>query len=124
MYIDLFDNPKGYNGSKKSFFCPAHRHVMDEIKKADIILLLCDVSASPWVRSELFLANKLNIPVVRVEKNKINTLLVDCEKKQKILLNKILTYKNGLPKINKTTIYKKNEIPNSNSYHKMLLKYK
>ena len=94
MYIDLFDNPFGYNEGEKSLCCPAHKHVMSEIKKSDVVLLLSDKTVSPWVKSELEFANNHGIPVISISTEDIDSLLEDCEKKHLALINKIAMFEN------------------------------
>ena len=90
MYIDIFDNPQGYNGGKKSLRCPAHRYVLSEIRKSDVFLLLSDPSVSPWVYSELNLARKLDIPIRKVTEDDLSILLDNCNEKRLTVISNLL----------------------------------
>ena len=90
MYIDLFDNPNGYNGGEKSLWCPAHRHVLHEISKSDVFLLLSDPSVSPWVCDELKLAQKLNIAIQKTTAYDLGTLLDDYSARRFMATNNLV----------------------------------
>ena len=87
VYIDFFDNPYGYIGGEKSLCCPAHKHVLYEISKADIVLLLSDPSVSNWVSDELDYAKKLGIPVQKIMVDDVYALLYSCSIKTPIASN-------------------------------------
>ena len=82
IYIDIFDNPKGYKCSRKTLYCSAHKHVISELEQADVVLMLSNESSSPWVAREIQHASKLNIPILRFATKKLNALLDGCEKRK------------------------------------------
>jgi hypothetical protein len=67
LYIDIFDNPKGYKSRYRLVMSSAHKFVMSQLGRADVVLSITEESSSPWVMKELDYARLKNIPIVKVD---------------------------------------------------------
>lgn len=67
-YIDLIDNNNSNN---------PQQNVIENIKSSDILCIINTpkIFESPWVKKEIYYANKFNIPIIEIDLNLIYNFL-------------------------------------------------
>jgi len=74
-YIDLIDNTCINNSQE---------NVIKNLKSSDILCIIetPKITQSPWVKKEIYYANKFNIPIINIDLNSVYTLINTNDKNQ------------------------------------------
>jgi hypothetical protein len=81
-YIDLIDNNKSIN---------PQQNVIKNLKSSDILCIINtpNTHKSPWVKKEIYYANKHNIPIIKIELTSIYNF-VNIDDKTQLLYNQFI----------------------------------